>query len=84
MDVNGDGVVSREEVLGAMDSVVRYLPDPDESAGRDWAQEVLVAFDVIDRDQSGTIDYEEFVAVLSGAAYTYREPVGGDEEEEAA
>ena len=68
MDANGDGVITRDEMLAAIDAVVQNLPTPD---GNDWAKEVEVAFDAMDRNKSGSLDYEEFVAVLSGAAYTY-------------
>ena len=61
-----------------MEAVVQNMPNTDaQAAGRDWADEVAVAFDALDRDKSGKIDYEEFVAVLSGAAYTF------DDEHEA-
>ena len=72
IDANSDGSISRDELTNAMETVVQNLPDPTEqAAGMDWAKEVAVAFDALDRDKSGSLDYEEFVAVLSGAAYTY-------------
>ena len=83
MDANGDGVISRDEVLQAMESVLLNLPDKaqnSEEARERWTQEVLLAFDASDRNKSGSLDYAEFVAVLSGAAYTYdAELEGGGE-----
>lgn len=63
LDANGDGVITREEMLQAMEVVGRNLPNlPRES----FAQKAATAFDALDRDKSGELDYEEFVAVLSG------------------
>jgi hypothetical protein len=40
---------------------------PDSAIGcHEWAEQTATAFDVLDRDKSGTVDYEEFVAILSG------------------
>ena len=50
MDTNGDGVVSWEEFLVALKSEIA-----DE-------QEVRRLFDSIDTDQSGSLDYSEFIA----------------------
>jgi len=73
LDTNGDGVISKEELLEAMDLVCSTLSCDDSSgdesslvqASRDWATATARAFDAIDRDASGTLDYEEFVAILS-------------------
>lgn len=72
LDDNSDGVISREELLSAMQSIVETMPpDPEaRAAGRDWAADAAAAFDALDRDQSGTLDYEEFVAMLSGTRAT--------------
>jgi len=58
MDVDGDGVLTREEVLAAMGR----LPGTEQSL-----LESEQAFDALDVDKSGTLDYEEFVAMMSGA-----------------
>jgi len=68
LDANSDGVVSRDELFSAIESVVATMP-PDPAAqvaGRNWADESAAAFDAIDVDGNGLLDYEEFVAMLSG------------------
>ena len=47
-----------------MRCVNENLPDP--RSGESWAEEAAIAFEAIDRDNSGELDYEEFVAVMSG------------------
>ena len=54
----------------AMDVGVGSSSDPDALpglAGSDLTAEAASAFDALDRDGSGTLDYEEFVAMLSGS-----------------
>jgi len=63
LDENNDGVITKEEMLRAMEVVGKNLPG---EVADEWAQEAAVAFDALDRDKSGTLDYEEFVAVMSG------------------
>jgi len=58
MDTNGDGVISREEMMQTMARI-----------SSEDAEEMLSVFDVLDVDKDSTIDYEEFVAVMSGASY---------------
>ena len=58
LDANGDGVISREELMAAMESVQENMGKPTFTA-----QEVEDAFNAADRNESGAIDYEEFVAV---------------------
>ena len=69
LDTDADGKISRVEFLGGMERVCVHLGQwkPDSAIGcREWAEQTATAFDVLDRDKSGTIDYEEFVAFLSG------------------
>ena len=65
LDADGDGLISRTEMRQAMESVVTFLPKG-ASAGAKWADEAQTAFDALDRDKSETLDYEEFVAAMSG------------------
>eukprot|EP00966_Prymnesium_polylepis_P178875 4141747-Prymnesium_polylepis.1 len=66
MDADGDGVLTREEVLSAMERL------PGDTRARAQFDQF---FDALDVDKSGTLDYEEFVAVMSG----YRPDVLNDE-----
>jgi thioredoxin 1 len=63
LDANGDGVITREEMRQAMACVARNLPIGDAEA---WARRADDAFEALDRDKSGKLDYEEFVALMSG------------------
>ena len=63
LDTNNDGVITKEEMLKAMECVGNNLSPPGDQS---WAQEAGLAFDAIDVDKSGSLDYEEFVAVMSG------------------
>ena len=58
LDVNGDGMLEREEVMSALER----LPSAS-------TQELDISqlFDALDVDKSGTLDYAEFVAMMSGA-----------------
>jgi calcium-dependent protein kinase len=65
LDKNGDGRLSKGELLDGYESVVGIAMSPDE---------LSAAFDAIDMDKSGTIDYNEFLVatlnekkILSGA-----------------
>ena len=68
LDKNDDGVISREEFLEGMERVCTYLPKlvGDVSSCREWSSEMAVAFEALDRNKSGSLDYEEVVAMLSG------------------
>jgi Ca2+-binding EF-hand superfamily protein len=63
LDANGDGVITREEMRQAMACIARNLPIGDAES---WAQRADEAFEALDRDKSGKLDYEEFVALMSG------------------
>ena len=60
MDIDGDGVLTRDEVLKAM----LRLP-----GGEELVRESEQAFDALDVDKSGTLDYEEFVTMMSGGRF---------------
>ena len=60
LDVDGDGVLTRDEVLKAM----LRLP-----GGEELVRESEQAFDALDVDKSGTLDYEEFVTMMSGGRF---------------
>jgi len=63
LDKDGDGVITREEMLGAMDQLCsRDTMAPGCTNDGDGD----AAFDALDVDKSGTLDYEEFVAMMSG------------------
>jgi len=70
LDVNDDGEISRDEFLAGMEKVCATLdalpPGTSQQDCREWADTTAVAFETLDRDKSGTLDYEEFVAMLSG------------------
>ena len=71
LDMNDDGFITRDEMLKAMEAVGRHLPSDAGAEGEpSWAQRAATAFDALDRDKSGSLDYEEFVAVLSGMRST--------------
>ena len=53
LDANGDGVITREEMLQAMEVVGRNLPN---LPGESFAQKAATAFDALDRDKSGALD----------------------------
>ena len=57
IDTDGDGVLTRDEVLSAMERV------PGEDS---LLKDCEAMFDALDVDKSGTLDYEEFVAMMSG------------------
>ncbi|EOD10136.1 hypothetical protein EMIHUDRAFT_257817 [Emiliania huxleyi CCMP1516] len=65
LDVNGGG-----GMLRAMECVGRNLPAGGSRDEESLARKAAVAFDALDVDKSGTLDYEEFVAVLSGLRHT--------------
>ena len=60
LDIDGDGVLTRDEVLKAM----LRLP-----GGEELVRESEQAFDALDVDKSGTLDYEEFVTMMSGGRF---------------
>lgn len=71
LDMNDDGFITRDEMLKAMEAVGRHLPNDAGAEGEpSWTQRAATAFDALDRDKSGSLDYEEFVAVLSGMRST--------------
>ena len=70
MVCTGDGVISRDEMLRAMECVGRNLPAGRSRDEESLARKAAVAFDALDVDKLGTLDYEEFVAVLSGLRHT--------------
>ena len=51
LDTNNDGVITKEEMLKAMECVGNNLPPP----ASEWAQEAELAFDAIDVDKSGSL-----------------------------
>ena len=59
LDLDGDGVITREEMLEVMGRL-----NLDSSRTRDAAASI---FDALDVDKSDSLDYEEFVAMMSGA-----------------
>jgi len=61
MDADGDGAITREEVLSA----IQRLPGMNEGLVLESQQ----AFDALDVDKSGTLDYEEFVTAMSGGRF---------------
>jgi len=68
LDVDGDGLISREELTQALDMVCRTLPPGhpcSADAGSTFVADTISVFDALDRDRSGSLDYEEFVAMLS-------------------
>ncbi|KAL1511594.1 hypothetical protein AB1Y20_006388 [Prymnesium parvum] len=66
IDLDGEGTLSMEEVLGVVENMCRVLP----SEGLDdvCAHPELIesTFDAFDVDHSGDLSYEEFVSMLSG------------------
>jgi hypothetical protein len=54
LDIDGDGVITREEMIKTMEVVGSNLPSTD--GGESWAQKAEMAFDAMDRDKSGTLD----------------------------
>lgn len=70
LDVDGDGTVSKEELLetvGSMCDVMKCDPEEGELGDATVAELLSAAFDAMDADESGAIEYEEFVALMSGA-----------------
>lgn len=65
LDANQDGVISRAELVHAMDGVRANLATTRADAALISAQDVEDAFEAADRDRTGTISYEEFVAIMS-------------------
>jgi len=68
LDVDGDGLISRDELTEALDMVCRTLPPGHPcsvDAGSTFAEDTIAVFDALDIDRSGSLDYEEFVAMLS-------------------
>ena len=47
------------------------LSSQDFAAGADLAEVAMAAFDALDVDKSNSLDYEEFVAMLSGTHSDY-------------
>ena len=65
IDTNGDGAISMDEMLSAVNSVCITLPTRNQAACDDSSL-VAEAFGVFDADHTGAINYEEFVAMVSG------------------
>ena len=70
LDADGNGVITREELMKAMEAVSEHLPQVEMES---LLERSGVAFEAMDVDGSGTLDYEEFVAVLSGVNYNIRD-----------
>uniref|UniRef100_A0A7S2GGQ6 Calmodulin n=1 Tax=Haptolina brevifila TaxID=156173 RepID=A0A7S2GGQ6_9EUKA len=72
LDKDGDGVITREEVL----VVIERLSTQDFYGGGEMEKTELeaaanTAFDALDVDKSESLDYAEFVAMLSGTRTEY-------------
>ena len=80
MDKDGDGTISKEELVG---SVTRFCSlmsaSCDEEDEDEFPQRLAEAFDAFDTDQSGELDYEEFVMMVSS-----RSPVDSDSDQLAS
>jgi len=68
LDIDGDGAITREEMRVAME---RLSSQDHFAAGADLAEVAMAAFDALDVDKSNSLDYEEFVAMLSGTHSDY-------------
>ena len=66
MDTDGNGEISLEEMLSAVNDVCTLLPAGGNQLACGEPSLVMEAFEAFDEDASGAIDYEEFVAMVSG------------------
>jgi len=76
IDTDGDGEISREEMLAA----VERLSSLNLPVGGDMTSSVNAAFDALDVDKSGSLDYSEWVAMMSGTHSDYLADVEADVE----
>lgn len=78
MDKDGDGTISKEELVGSVTRFCSLMSAYDEDED-EFAQRLAEAFDAFDTDQSGELDYEEFVMMVSS-----RSPVDSDSDQETS
>ena len=80
MDKDGDGTISKEELVGSVTRFCSLMSATcDEEDEDEFPQRLAEAFDAFDTDQSGELDYEEFVMMVSS-----RSPVDSDSDQVAS
>ena len=80
MDKDGDGTISKEELVGSVTRFCSLMSATcDEEDEDEFPQRLAEAFDAFDTDQSGELDYEEFVMMVSS-----RSPVDSDSDQLAS
>ena len=74
LDLDGDGAISKQELLETVGSMCDVMSCGYDERGDDLgvgdgtvAELLSAAFDGLDADDNGKIEYEEFVALMSGA-----------------
>ena len=71
LDTDGDGVITREEMVAA---IQRLSTTPSFARGglvEDLEEAANQIFDALDVDKSGSLDYDEFVSMMSGTHSDY-------------
>jgi len=65
MDKDGDGTISKEELVGTVGRFCSLMSAYQDEEADDMSTLLAEAFDAFDTDQSGELDYEEFVMMVS-------------------